>query len=70
MTSTQRKELNYAVAHQQAQALLKKISEMLFDMPAPDDEYFPPSWGHVEEVNEVNRKLKEVAEFLGRPNGE
>lgn len=54
----------YAVAHHQAQDLIKQIGELLFDCPAPDDEERPLDWGHVGSMNEVNRRLAAVVAFL------
>lgn len=54
----------YENAHLKAQALVQQISELLFEMPAPSAEDDPIHWGHVADVNEVNRRLTEVFDFL------
>jgi hypothetical protein len=33
-------------------------------MPPPGDDDYPIHWGHVGDVNEVNRQLSEVIAFL------
>jgi hypothetical protein len=35
-------------------------------MPAPGNEEHPIHWGHVGDVNEVNRRLSEIVAFLDR----
>ena len=54
----------YENAHLVAQDLVERIRELLFDMPAPGNEEHPIHWGHVGDVNEVNRRLSEVVRFL------
>lgn len=54
----------YENAHLKAQALVQQISELLFELPAPGDDDYPVDWGHVGTVNEVNRHLTEVFDFL------
>jgi len=54
----------YENAHLFAQDLVERIRELLFDMPAPGNEEHPIHWGHVGDVNEVNRRLSEVVRFL------
>ena len=54
----------YENAHLVAQDLVERIRELLFDMPAPGNEEHPVHWGHVGDVNEVNRRLSEVVAFL------
>jgi len=56
----------YENAHLVAQDLVERIRELLFDMPAPGNEEHPIHWGHVGDVNEVNRRLSEVVAFLDR----
>ena len=56
----------YENAHLVAQDLVERIRELLFDMPAPGNEEHPVHWGHVGNVNEVNRRLSEVVAFLDR----
>ena len=54
----------YENAHLVAQDLVARIRELLFDMPAPGNEEHPVHWGHVGDVNEVNRRLSEAVAFL------
>lgn len=54
----------YLDAHLEAQELAEKISELLFDLPAPDDDERPIHWGNVGDINETNRRLKLVIAFL------
>ena len=54
----------YENAHLVAQDLVERIRELLFDMHVPGNEEHPVHWGHVGDVNEVNRKLSEVVRFL------
>jgi hypothetical protein len=55
----------YENAHLVAQDLVERIRELLFEMPAPGNEERPIHWGHVGDVNEINRRLSEVVWFLG-----
>lgn len=57
-------EAAYENAHLVAQDLLGRINELLFDMPAPGNDDHPIHWGHVGDINEVNRQLSEVIAFL------
>jgi hypothetical protein len=57
-------EAAYENAHLVARDLLERIEELLFDMPPPGDDDYPIHWGHVGDVNEVNRQLSEVIAFL------
>ena len=54
----------YENAHLVAQDLVERIRKLLFDMPAPGNEEHPVHWGHVGDVNEVNRRLSEVVAFV------
>ena len=54
----------YENAHLVAQDLVGRINDLLFDMPAPDDENQPIDWGHVGSINEVNKRLSSVVAFL------
>ncbi len=54
----------YENAHLITRDLLGRIAELLTDMPVPDAEIGPINWGHVGTMNEVNRQLSEVIEFL------
>jgi hypothetical protein len=56
----------YENAHLVAQDLVEPIRELLFDMPAPGNDEHPIHWGHVGDMNEVNRRLSEVVAFLDR----
>jgi hypothetical protein len=53
-------EAAYENAHLVAQDLVARISEMLFEMPAPGYDSRPIHWGHVGDVNEINHRLSEV----------
>ena len=54
----------YEHAHLVAGDLLEHISELLQDMPAPDVAEHPINWGHVGDINEVNRRLQRVIDLL------
>jgi hypothetical protein len=56
----------YENAHLVAQDLVERIRELLFEMPAPGNDEVEIHWGHVGDVNEVNRRLSEVVAFLDR----
>jgi hypothetical protein len=56
----------YENAHLVAQDLLERIRELLFEMPAPGNDEHLIHWGHVGNVNEVNRQLSGVIAFLDR----
>ena len=58
-------EAAYENAHLVAQDLVERIRELLFDMPAPGVEEHPINWAHVGSINEVNKQLSDVVEFLG-----
>ena len=47
-----------------AQDLVQRIGELLFDLPAPDNDEHQINWGHVGNINEVNKRLSSVIEFL------
>jgi len=64
MTTTTRLEESYEQAHQKSQALLKQIESLLFDMPAPENAEYPPTWGHVGSLIEINHQLETVLEFM------
>ena len=57
-------EAAYENAHLVAQDQLDRIHELLFDLPAPGNDEHPIHWGHVGDINEVNRKLSEIIAFL------
>jgi hypothetical protein len=57
-------EAAYENAHLVTRDLLQRIGELLADMPAPGDERQPIHWGHVGDVNEVNRRLSQIIAFL------
>ncbi len=52
----------YETAHLAAQGLVERLNELLFEMPAPDDEAV--HWGHVGDLNHANQKLAELVAFL------
>jgi hypothetical protein len=54
----------YENAHLVAQDLVGRISDLLFDMPAPDVEGQPIDWTHVGSMNEINHRLSGVVAFL------
>ncbi len=53
----------YVTEYLRAQDLLAGIEEYLQDLPAPTDD-FHPHWGHVGDIQEVNRRLQQVVDFL------
>lgn len=57
-------EAAYENAHLVAQDLVQRIGELLFDLPAPDNEEHPINWADVGSVNEVNNRLSAVVAFL------
>ena len=57
-------EAAYENAHIVAQDLVQRIGELLFDLPAPGNEEHPINWGHVGDINEVNKRLSSVVAFL------
>lgn len=57
-------EAAYENAHLVAHDLVERITELLFDMPAPGGEEHPIHWGHVGSINEVNSRLSSVVAFL------
>ena len=54
----------YENAHLVAQDLVDRIRELLFDLPAPDNDARPITWGDVGSLNEVNSRLAAVVTFL------
>lgn len=54
----------YEQAHLAAQNLITRLSELLYEMPAPGNEEQPVDWGHVGSIEEVNRILSEVIAFM------
>ena len=58
----------YENAHLVAQDLVERIGELLFDLPAPDNDEHPIHWGHVGDLNEINRRLSEVIAFMTGTN--
>ena len=57
-------EAAYENAHIVAQDLVQRVGELLFDLPAPGNEERPIDWGHVGDINEVNKRLSSVVAFL------
>lgn len=57
-------EAAYENAHIVAQDLVQRIGELLFDLPAPGNEEHPINWGHVGDINEVNKRLSSVVAIL------
>ena len=54
----------YENAHLVAQDLLERARELLQDLPAPGNDEHPIHWGHVGNINEVNRRLSALVAFL------
>jgi hypothetical protein len=61
-------EAAYENAHLVAQDQLERIRELLFDLPAPDNDDHPIHWGHIGSVNHVNSELSEIIAFLESAN--
>ena len=59
----------YENAHFVAQDLVQRIGELLFDLPAPDNDEHPINWADVGSVNEVNNRLSSVVAFLDDAEG-
>lgn len=57
-------DVAYEENHLRAQALLARINELLFEMPAPANEEDPVHWGHVGSLAEVNSQLADIVAFL------
>ena len=57
-------EAAYENAHLVAQDLVQRIGELLFDLPAPDNDERPINWADVGSLNEVNNRLSSVVAFL------
>ena len=57
-------EAAYENAHLVAQDLVQRIGELLFDLPAPDNDEHPINWADVGSINEVNNRLSAVVAFL------
>ena len=57
-------EAAYENAHLVAQDLLEHIHELLFELPAPENEQRPINWVDVGSLNEVNKRLSLVVAFL------
>ena len=60
-------EAAYTNAHLAAVQMCERISQLLFDLPAPDSDV-AITWGHVGDLDEINRHLKNALDFLNRPN--
>ena len=60
-------EAAYTNAHLTAVQMCERISQLLFDLPAPDSDV-AITWGHVGDLEEINRQLKDVLAFLDRSN--
>jgi len=58
----------YENAHLVAQDLVQRIGELLFDLPAPDNDEHPIDWANVGDINEINRQLSEVIAFMTGTN--
>lgn len=57
-------EAAYENAHLVAQDLVERIKELLFDLPAPGNDEHPIHWGHVGDINEINKRLSSAIAFL------
>ena len=64
-TTKQSAESAYVCEHYNADQYIQRIQGLLNDMPAPDDEV-AINWAHVGSVQEVNRVLRQIVEFLSR----
>ena len=64
MTSQDAMMTAYENAHMDALALMDRLRDQLFELPAPDNEE-NTNWGHVGSVAYVNNQLSELIEFLG-----
>jgi len=62
-TKTSRLECEYENAQITAQDLVVRISNLLTDFPAPGSDS-QIDWSQVGTVNEVNRQLENIVEFL------
>ena len=51
-------------AHLEAVGALDVILELLHDLPAPGNDEYPINWGHVGDLNEINKRLGSVVAFL------
>lgn len=54
----------YENAHLVAQDLVQRIGELLFDLPAPDNDEQPINWCHVGDLNEINNRLSGIVAFM------
>ena len=64
MTTKQKLNANaaYENAHLVSQDLAQRISELLFEMPAPDSNAI--NWAHVGSLNHINHQLSEIVRFM------
>ena len=63
-TATDRLEAAYENKHLAAQDLVKRLGEVLFDLPAPGDDEDPITWGHVGGISEINNRLSGIIAFI------
>ena len=57
-------EAAYENAHLIAQDMLERVRELLFDLPAPENDEYPITWADVGSLNEVNARLSNIVSFL------
>ncbi len=57
-------EAAYENAHLIAQDMLERVRELLFDLPAPENDEHPITWADVGSLNEVNARLSNIVSFL------
>ena len=48
----------YAAAHAEALALVERLSDYLYDLPAPDTDGL--NWGHVGDLSKIADQLKQI----------
>ncbi|MEX2168073.1 MAG: hypothetical protein WD851_02080 [Pirellulales bacterium] len=58
----------YENAHLIARDQLKRIEELLFDLPAPGNDEYPINWAHVGTLSAVNSQLSDIVRFLESGN--
>ena len=66
MQSTTDATSAYVQNHSEALTLLEEIQELIEDLPPPDFAGFTPDWGHVGDLELVNKRLRELRDQLAR----
>lgn len=54
----------YENVHLVAQGLVTRIGELLFDLPAPNNDEHPTNRGHVGDLSRINSRLSAVIAFI------